>query len=502
MLLPLLALAFFAARPDIFPAAPLLAQPSYVRHIWLSIALMAGAGGLALILGAAAGWCVAALRFPGRRVFSYALVLPLALPPYITAYVYAELLEANASALPIRSLAGAIFVMGVALYPYVYLAARLAFTREARAAMLAAQSLGASQWLSFRRAALPAARPALAAGSALVLMECLNDIGVMEHLGVRTLTVALYDVWLVRGDFAIATRLALLLLAFAFALIALERALRGRRRYHAPRRAASRSPVSPAAAASAFVICLLPVFFGFLLPAATLIAMAQSHWAVQPPASAAVLSLSGLAGYSFAAAAAAALLVSFCGLILAYFTRLLPRWRPIASLAALGYALPGGVLALGIVAVFALWNQWAAFYGLVLIGGFVPLFFAYLVRFLILPYGLNEAGLSRIPLSLDHAAQILGASAAGRFFVIHAPLLRAPLAAALLLVFVDVLRELPATLILRPFNFTTLAVHIYDQASLGLFEQSAPAALALLALGFVPVLVWNWNARLSLRSRP
>lgn len=485
-LLPLIALAIFAlasAPSPFWQESRFFLITLYLKQNFL---LAAGASLTALILGTTTGWIVAACRFPARTLLAWMLVLPLALPPYVLAYVYGELFDQFPFLPPIRSLTGGIILLGLALYPYVYLAARLAFTRDALSAFQAARALGQPVLHCFWRTALPAARPALAAGVALVAMEALNDIGLSEYFGIRTLSAGIYDLWLNRGDLVAALRVALLLLLSVFALLALERALRGNKRYHpALSRPARRFPLPPLWQAGALFICLLPPLLGFFLPAFLL-----GLWVFYLPEPASALM--PLAARSLTLAVPAALLVVMAAFLLAYFVRLHAKNRfaqGTARLAVMGYAIPGAVLALGILAPLALWNRNAP--AALAITGLAPLLFAYFVRFLILPYGLAEAALARIRPSLDHAAQLLGARADQRFIKVHFPLLRPALMAGLLLVFIEVMRELPATLILRPFNFETLATRLYDYASLGLFEQAAAPALLLLFLGLAPALVWH-----------
>ncbi len=501
-LLPLLAVAWFAFAPHGLDTAqteipwPHLLSTILPGMIGRSLALAALTCAATLILGSLAAWLVTFHQFPGRAFFVWALVLPFAIPVYILAYIYAELLDYAGpvqSALrafagwqsprdypfpPIRSLGGAVLVMTLAFYPYVYLAARLVFARQSLRILQTGRLLGQTAAACFFKTALPLARPALAAALLLVAIECLNDIGAVEHFGLRTLTAGLYDLWLGRGLFSAGAQIALVLLLVVFALAAGEYAARRSRRYHlAPRPAApALRPLAPARAAAAAAFCAAVFLLAFLLPAASLIRMS---WGQFRPAFEQGLLMHSLR--SLALAAAAALATGLAAFLLAHAVRIGQTPRPLARLAALGYAVPGAVLALGVFAVFPAGQSLAA--------GLMALTFAYFVRFLALPYGAAEAAFARLNPDIDRAARLLGANGSTLLAKIHAPLLWPPIAAGALLAFVETMRELPASLILRPFGFTTLPIHIYERAQLGLLEESAPAALLLAALGLIPALL-------------
>ncbi|WP_324076411.1 MAG: iron ABC transporter permease [Erythrobacter sp.] len=490
--------------------------PAYIANTAL---LMVLAGAVAGVIGTGCAWLIAATRFPGRNILSWALVLPLALPAYIAAYVYADMLDyagpvqsalrdatgwgVHDYALPdIRSLGGGALVFGLVLYPYVYLMARTAFATQSLAQFRAARSLGARPWRAFREVALPAARPAIAGGLALVLMEVLADFGVAEYFAIPTFSTGIFRSWLAMGDKPAALKLAGVMLLFVIALVALEAATRRGRTDSRDGLAQSREAeplvaLSPLGKALALVACLVPVALGFLLPAFYLMTLAAS-----PEAQGAAGDLATYAGGSLRLGLMTASLCLVAALLLAF-----ARARSGAGLTAgairlatLGYALPGALLAVGLLAPLGAFDVtltrfardqlgWSG--GLLLTGTSAILVYALGVRFLTVAYNSVTGGLSRIPPGLDSAARSLGAGPGRVLAKIYAPLLAPSLAGAAALVFIDTLRELPATLILRPFNLETLATRTYRLASdERLIEASIPA-LILLAAGLLPVLVLN-----------
>ncbi len=490
--------------------------PTYVANTAL---LMGLAGVLAAVIGTGCAWLVAATDFPGRKVLGWALVLPLAVPAYIAAYIYADLLDfagpvqtalravtgwgAGDYAIPqIRSLTGGAFVLGIVLYPYVYLLARTAFATQSPAQFRAARSLGAGPARAFWQVALPAARPAIAAGLALVLMEVLADFGVAEYFAIPTFSTGIFRSWLAMGDKAAALKLAAFMLLFVIALVALEAATR-RGRSDSRDGLAARSDgeplvtLGPAGRVLAFAACLIPVLLGFGVPLATLAAMALSDVAQN-----AAGDLATYAAGSLWLGLATASVCLLAALLLAF-----ARARSTSGLtsgairlATLGYALPGALLAVGLLAPLGAFDQsltrfardslgWGG--GLLLTGTSAVLVYALSVRFLTVAYNTLSGGLSRIPPSLDAAARSLGARPARVLARIYAPLLTPSLAGAAALVFIDTLRELPATLILRPFNLETLATRTYRLASDERLVEAAIPALILLAAGLLPVLLLN-----------
>ncbi|MCB2102724.1 MAG: iron ABC transporter permease [Rhodobacterales bacterium] len=524
--MPIAAVAALALLPDdhaIWAHLVSTVLPGYVRT---TIVLMLGVGLGTLVIGTGTAWLVTMCRFPGSRLFEWALLLPLAVPTYVVAYIFTDVLEYAGPVQgllrdlfgwtsgrdywfpEIRSVGGAIAVMTVALYPYVYLLARAAFLDQSVCVLEVSRTLGRGPWRAFWSVALPLARPALVAGVSLVLMEALNDFGTVDFFAVRTFTAGIYDVWLNMNSTSGAAQLACLLLAFVLVLIGAERwARRGQKFHHATARYRALSPARLGgwAAAGAVAACALPVALGFLLPAGVLLKYAVVFHAetFTPRFWSHALNSLGLAGGSAIVAAAA-------GLFLAYGLRLsnTPLVRGAVRVAGIGYAVPGAVLAVGVMiplarfdnAIDALARDWLGVStGLLLSGTVVALGYGYLVRFLALANGTAEAGLARITPGMDGAARTLGMTPGRVLHRVHLPMMRGSLLTAVLLVFVDGMKELPMTVILRPFNFETLATFVHQYASDELLEECAAGALAIVAFGLLPVIGLSASIR---RSRP
>ena len=497
MALPIFALVWlsFGAGEDVWPHLIAHVIPTQLAT---TFQLMLGVSIICAVTGTITAWLVTFCQFPGRRVFAWALLLPLAMPTYLSAYSYADMLDQagpfyavwselfSAYTYPrIHSIGGAIGVLSLVLYPYVFLSARAAFIQQSTTLIEAARTLGLSPAGCFWRVGLPLARPAVAVGVALVLMECLNDIGAVEHLGVETLTIGVYDTWLVRGSLVGAAQLALMLLGFIALLTLVERTQRHTGIYSVRQGRQRSLPCfipGKAGAVAAFMTCLLPVLFGFIAPTFALISDASGQHITTD--------LQSAATNSFILAAVAATLTTGLGLLLAYGARSsrIRAMRALVGFSALGYAIPGTVLAIGIMITLRSVDH-ALGDGAVLSGTLVALVFAYTVRFLALAHGTLEAGFGRISLHMDMAARSLGTTRGQTLFRVHIFLLRPPVLAALLLVFVDVMKELPATLVLRPFDFDTLATLVYMRASLGQVEEAALPALMIIGVGLVPVVV-------------
>ncbi len=488
--------------------------------IGTTVLLLAGVGVVTAVIGTSTAWLVTQYRFPGRDVASWLLLLPLAVPTYIVAYSYGALLDyagpmqAGLRALfgfadrrdywfpEVRSLPGAAFVLAAVLYPYVYLSMRASFLQQSVGTLEVARTLGTSMTGAFFRVALPLARPALAGGLALVLMEALNDLGATEYLGVRTLTVSAYQTWLQRSSLAGAAEIAAITLFFVAAAFALERASRGGGAYHDPIarwRPVPEIEVRGATGWGMLAIVLVPVVLGFVLPMAMLTGSAWRYLSevLEPGFWRAALN-------SLVLAALAAGLATALALFLAYARRVAPNGfiRPAVRLTGFGYALPGTILALGLLIPLAavdngfdgLMRSWlGASTGLILSGTIFAVLLAYLVRFMAVALSATESGFSRLSPNLDAAARTLGETAATAFRRVHFPLLRPAIGTAALLVFVDVMKELPATLLLRPFDFETLATRVYGFAAIEAFEEAAFGALTIVAIGLVPVILLNWT---------
>lgn len=502
---PLVAVVILALQPaEAAVSAPLLAR--YARDTAL-LAVLVGLG--CTVLGATAAWLVVMHRFPGQGLFEWALALPLAAPAYVLAYAYADLLDVagpvqtglrstglvDPAFLQIRSLPGAALILSAAFYPYVYLTARSAFLSQSVCALEAARTLGASPRQAFFRIALPLARPALAAGAALAVMETLADYGAVTHLGVQTLTTGVVRAFSSYGSPEAAARLALTLLGAAALLLWIERYGRRGETYGASARwrDLARTPLRPLAAWGATAFCTALLTGALLLPAAWLAVRAADTVPDLPRllrAAATSLSL-GVAGA--AATVALALTIAFG----TPRTQVWAAWP--ARLASLGYATPGAVMAIGLLGPAALlWRSGGAPAASTAVA-LGLLLYAYSARLTAAALEPIDAGLTRVTPSMDRAARMLGETEAGALRRVHAPLARGALWTAALLVFVDVLKELPATLILRPFNFDTLAVAASNYAGDERLGQAAWPALLLMTLAIVPVILLS---RRIARSRP
>ena len=485
------------------------------------IAVLVAAGTAAI--GVAAAWLVTMCRFPGSRLLEGAMLLPIAMPAYIIGYAYTDFL---AYAGPLQSTlraafgwrrgdywfpdlhglggVGAMFVL--VLYPYVYLLARAAFLEQSVCVLEAGRTLGSRPWRSFWRVGLPLARPAVAAGVALALMEALADFGTVQYFGLQTFTTAIYRTWFGMGDRVAAAQLASLLLGVVLALLVLERVSRGQARVHHTSRRyrpITRLALTGWRAAAATTACALPALLGFAVPVAIL---ARLHLVDGDDALG--REFLGLAGNTLSLALAASILTGAAALVLGYgLRRARDAWtRGAIRFATMGYAIPGTVIAVGVViwlgrfdnAVDALLRATVgASSGLLLSGSAVALLFAYLVRFLSVAVSAIDSGLGRITPSMDDAARTLGAAPTRVLARVHAPLMRGSVLTAITLVFVDVLKELPATLLVRPFNFDTLAVRVYSLASDERLAQAATSALAIVAVGLVPVAILTTMIRRS-----
>ncbi|MDE0039220.1 MAG: iron ABC transporter permease [Gammaproteobacteria bacterium] len=483
-----------------------------------TVALTVGVGVLAALIGIAAAWTVATREFPGRRLLSWALVLPLAAPAYVVAYVYTDLLEfagpvqstlraATGWAAgdywfpPIRSLPGAALVLSLVLYPYVYLLARTAFESQAASLFEAARVLGARPRRAFGTVALPAARPVIAGGIALAMMETVADYGVVDYFGVSTFTTGIFRTWFALGDRAAALELAAWLFVLALVLVLAEHAAR-RGRYSNP---VARDVVAPrlvlhgARAVLASIGCSIPLLLGFIVP---VVVLATHAAAVGDP-----LFGSGFGGFvtnSVVVASATAGAATLLAVCLAYSGRLSGGRSTGLALrtATLGYALPGTVVAVGVLVPLAFLDRSIARFlgghgidvGLLMTGTVAALVFAYVVRFLTVAYNACDGGMAKVHRNLDAAARALGATPRRVLAAIHFPLTRAAVASAALLVFIDVMKELPATLILRPFDFETLATRVYRLASDERLAEASTAALAIVLVGVVPVVLLNLTA--------
>ena len=520
--LPLMAVLVSAAVPAgaVWAHIASTTLPEMLRSsalLALLVAVMAGSA------GACTAWLVTACRFPGQRVLELALLLPLAMPAYVAGYAYTWLLDVAgpvqggiraATGLSwremiwfpeIRSLGGASVVLSMVLYPYVYLLCRAAFLSQSTCLIEVSRTLGHSMGRTFLHVALPLARPALAAGVGLALMEVLADFGTVQHFGVRTFTTGIYETWFGLEDRGAASQLAAALLGCVALLLVLERLARGGRRYHPT--TTRHPPFRPVTITgwkgwSAAALCAAPVLLGFVLPAATLLWLtvtAGDPWTsrLMPYATNSLL----LAGVTAVCAVALAS-------VLAWGARLHrgpgPRWA--MRLAGLGYALPGSVIAVGTLMPFGIFDNaldgWlranlGVSVGLLLSGSVAALIFAYLVRFMAVALGALDGGLARLKPSMRDAARSLGASGGEAVWKVEVPLARGAMLSAGILVFVDTMKELPATLIIRPFDFDTLAVRVYTLASDERLAEASTGALLIVLAGLLPI----WVLTRAMRRR-
>lgn len=516
VLAPVLSLLLQAVQGSLGHWQHLLAYvlPTAVSNTLL---LLLGVGVLVSVIGVGCAWLVTAYQFPTRGILLWALLLPLAVPTYIVAFAYLDILHPIGPVqglirdllgytsprqfrLPdIRSLGGAIFLLGFVLYPYVYLSTRAMFATQSASLLEAGRVLGATSRSVFFRVALPMARPAIAVGVSLALLETLNDIGASEFLGVHTLTVSIYTTWVTRSDLAGAAQIALAMLVFVLSLIMLERY--GRRRQGFSHNQRSRriqpQPLRGAAAWLAVLLGWLPVVLGFVAPAIYLLHASFKYLDKTGEVSAQLLASAWNTLYI---ALLTTVVTVVLGLVVAWTLRRVRngqgsgRLTGLLRLSSVGYAIPGTVLAIGLLGPLVLFDGLLNRLtgngpGLVLMGSVAALVLAYSLRFLAISSGGIEAGLMRIPPSMEQAARLLGHGPAQVLWRIHLPLLRPAVGAAALLIFVDAMKELPATLLLRPMNFETLATWLYAEAARGTYEEGAVAALAIVLAGLVPVLL-------------
>ncbi|MEK8024845.1 ABC transporter permease [Pseudaquabacterium rugosum] len=515
VLAPILAVAmslFGGAQAGTWAHLASTVLPDYiVTTLWLCLGVGLGVSAL----GVGSAWLVTRHAFPGRATLEWALVLPLAMPAYVMAYTYTDLLQfvgpvqtalretfgwtrADYWFPDVRSTGGAVAMFSLVLYPYVYLLARTAFLERAGGMIEVARSLGLTPWQGFLRVSLPLARPAIVGGVALALMETLADFGTVSYFGVQTFTTGIYRAWFSLGDRHAAAQLAMALLGFVMLLLLLERLSRGGRRFHETtlrRSGAARVPLHGATALLATLACLLPLAGGFLLPGGVLMHMALSEGDTQFG-----LRFLTLAQHSVTLALAAAVVAVALALLIGYAARL-HRGRLMALAhrgAGLGYAVPGSVIAVGILIPVTqldhllgdLVERWSGAHpGLLLTGGVGALVYAYVVRYLTAAMQAVDDGLGRITPNMDAAARSLGHSPAQTLWRVHLPLLRGSALTAGLLVFIDVMKELPATLVMRPFNFDTLATQTYTLASDERLTEASTAALAIVVVGLLPLVL-------------
>lgn len=478
--------------------------------------LLAGVAIMVGLIGTGSAWLTSAYDFPTRKILMWALLLPLAVPTYIMAFAYLDLMhplgpiqelirailgyssprEFRLS--DIRSMPGAIFIMGLALYPYVYLSVRVMFMSQSANLVEAARTLGCTPAQAFRRLILPMARPAIAVGISLALLETLNDIGASEFLGIQTLTVSIYTAWVTRSNLEAAAQIAIFMLFIVTAIIYVERLSRQRQRYAntlRPRPIQAQT-LTGGKMIAAMILGWLPVITGFIFPALYLIVETIKRLDIVGEVSHGLLT--STINTVILAIVATFFTVIF-GLLIAWVVRQprFPYSKIMVRLGSLGYAIPGSVLAIGLLTPIVLIDDVVSKVmnflfdippQLYIMGSIAGLVIAYCIRFLAISIGSIESGYTRIPLSLDDAAQTLGHTPVQTFIKIHFPLLKPALGTAALLVFVDAMKELSATLLLRPLNFETLSTWLYAEAARGTYEEGAIAALLIVLVGLLPVI--------------
>ncbi|MCP5206879.1 MAG: iron ABC transporter permease [Hahellaceae bacterium] len=515
VLLPILAVFYLSLFPEenIWPHLFSTVLPAYINN---TLILMLGVGVSSTLLGVGAAWLISSCDFAGRKIMNWALLLPFAVPAYVIAYVYTDLLEYAGPVQQfirelgdwtspkdywfpnIRSMGGAITMMSLVLYPYIYLMAKTAFLEQSPSLFITSRSLGRSPWVSFFLVALPIARPAIIVGLSLVLMETLNDFGTVDYFAIRTLTAGLYDTWLNLSNIGGAAQIALVMLIFVVTLISAERYSRRKQKTYQNRQGShgrERIKLKRKASIIAFAACLIPVTLGFIIPASLLTIYAINYFAVSwtPKFATHVFN-------SFSLSVTAALVTLAIGVVLAYAKRIDKSRLSIVMLrvSSLGYALPGAVLAIGVIIPLAATDNFiddifrdyfGLSTGLILSGSIFALIYAYSIRFLAVSSGAVESSLEKVTPNMDLVARSLGYTQSQTLLKVHLPIINKGLLTAVLVVFVDCMKELPATLILRPFNFETLATYVYQYASDELLEQSALAALIIVAVGIIPVIL-------------
>ena len=502
-----------------------LVSTSLPIYMITTLALMLGVGVAVFSIGVGTAWLVTMCRFPGRKTFEWLLIFPLAFPAYVVAYAYTDVLEYAGpvqSSLrvlfgwttpqdywfpEIRSLTGAILMMSFVLYPYVYLMARTAFLEMSVNVIEVHRVLGGTKWQTFYRVIFPAARPAIVVGVSLALMETMNDFGTVDHFAVSTMTAGLIDVWLGMGSLAGGAQIAMLMLTFMIALLFIERISRSNQKlYQQPSSRFRELPYHDLHGMkgwAAFLGCLLPILAGFFIPLFVLLRLAliyyERSWSPD---------FINFVVNSFSLSAFAAGLVVLLSLFLAYGRRIAesPILVFATKICRLGYAVPGAVLAIGIIVPMTyvdnsidLWfrSHFGVSTGLLLSGSIFAVVFAYVVRFLVLGLGQIDSSLAKISPAMDMAARTLGNSPIRVLLRFHLPVLKGGVFVAAMLVFVDCMKELPATLLLRPFNFETLATQVYLFASDEMLGEAALGSLTIVGVGLIPVIFLSTMIRRS-----
>lgn len=497
--------------------------PVYLSNtLFLSVFVSIGT----FILGTSTAWIITMYKFPGKKLFQWLLLMPMAFPAYLLGYVYTELFDISGPLQifirqsfdlafgeywfpDIRTLTGASFIFTLAFYPYVYLLSRASFIEQSACLLDASKTLSVGPFARFFKVALPLVRPSIFIGIALSLMETLNDFGTVQHFGVNTLTTGIYRSWVGMGEKVIASQLALILLLIVSLVLIFERITRKKAQYYnttTKTQCLTETPVQGFSSICMILICLLPVFLGFLLPLGILFSLSIEHYNQFYDHQ-----YIKLIKNSFIVATIAAILTTILGLIIAFQSKEKKSKIQylLSQIASSGYALPGSIIAVGLLSSLGGFDRWLqsivdlvfddVTVGLIFSGTFFALIYAYVVRFLTLSHKSIESGLTRIKPSLNDAAKSFGYSGIRRLFMLYIPLMRGSILTALLIVFVEVLKELPATMIIRPFNFDTLSIEVYRLASDERLAEASNAALTIVLIGIIPVLLLS---RQISKSRP
>lgn len=486
------------------------------QSIAVTFWLLLGVGLGTLIIGAGTAWLVSRFDFPLRGVLQWALILPLSVPTYLSAYTWVEFadytgpLQEGIRAIggyetsrdywfpDIRSLPGAVLLISLVLFPYVYLPARLSFSQQSKHLFDVARLLGAGPWRLFLKIALPAARPAIAIGIILALMETLNDIGAVEYLGIRTLTFSIFDTWLNRSSLAGAAQLALLLMVIVLGLTLIERRMRKQQSYHDTKYSTQSGELTKLRGYQKWLVmaaCAAPVLLGFLVPVIQLL-----HFVAKSPDQLNDPALYDAAINSIELAFATAVICIIAGFALVFSNRLSrSRFLRLSSrLSVFGYAIPGTILAIGVLVAMTGFDNWLSSQmmtyfgfksGLLISGSMTIIVFACSVRFLAVAVGNIEAGYTKLSPNLLAASRTLGHSQNSSLLRVELPLISKSMAIAGVLVFVETMKELSATIMLRPFNFDTLSTYVYSRAARAVFEDASMAALLIVMIGLIPVYV-------------
>ena len=479
-----------------------------------TILLLLGVAICTFFLGVSTAWLVSNYEFPGRKYFEWLLILPLGFPGYIMAYTYVGILDYTGplqvflrntfdisfkgSVIDIMNLPGAIFILSITLFPYVFLISRSSFVQQSKTLQEASYLLGTNRLKTFYKVALPMARPAIVAGIALASMEVLNDYGTVKYFGVNTFTTGIFRAWFSLGDSSTAIYLAAILMVFVFVILYLESLQRGQRQFssvHGTQRPTVR--LHPTFGKKLFYsgICLVIFLLSFIFPFLQLL-----HWVNMTYSKVVNQDFFLLIYRSFGLAAVSGIIIVIFSVVLLYALRLSPfKWvKNITKISTLGYAIPGAVIAVGVMIPFIALDKWiyntlisSKTAGLLFSGTLFALVFAYIVRFMAVGYNPVEAGFQKIGIHVNEASRLLGTRSTKTLWKIDLPLIKTSLVSGIILVFVDVLKELPLTLILRPFNYQTLATKAFDLATNEMIAESANAALIIILTGIIPIIFLN-----------